>query len=299
MAETIQPHLSEADLAFIAVGHAPGTEVSAHLNACPDCRHDLDWTARAVTALSEPVRLHEPPADVWAGIERSLAAPENPDAGPGTSGASASDVTAAASRPAPRHDPGAGPGTPDGPVPGPSHRAGSTAVDLQDGGTVTAIAGRHRWPVVVAAAAAGLVVGAAGAALAAGLLTPRDDDAAPPAEPVAVGEAVLEPVAAQDLEGRAEMVANPDGDLRLTVDVSRPPQQGYFEVWLRDEQASRLISLGTVSDPSTTLPVPEGVDLERFPVVDVSQEDFDGDPSHSGVTLAAGPMVPAGDDAAP
>ena len=94
---------------------------------------------------------------------------------------------------------------------------------------------------------------------------------------------------------RSTGCSSPDGALRLTVDVSEGPQEGYYEVWLRDEQASRLISLGTVSGQTTTLPVPAGVDLDRFPVVDVSQEEFDGDPSHSGVTLAAGAMTRSGD----
>ena len=31
-----------------------------------------------------------------------------------------------------------------------------------------------------------------------------------------------------------------DGALRLTVDVSEGPQEGYYEVWLRDEQAKQV-----------------------------------------------------------
>ena len=150
---------------------------------------------------------------------------------------------------------------------------------------------RRRSP-VVAAAAAGLVNGAVGAAVVTGVLASRQE-AGPSETSVAVGEAVLAPVTGDRLEGRAEMVSAPDGSLRLTVDVSGLPREGYYEVWLRDERASRLMSLGTVSGRTTTLPVPAGVDLERFPVVDVSQEHFDGDPSHSGQTLAAGAMTRA------
>jgi hypothetical protein len=273
MAETTQRHLTEEDLSSIATGQAPGTEAAAHLRTCAGCRQDLDRTERVLSALAEPVVLHEPPASVWAGIEQELATQQDPDAAP---------VTSADPR-ASRHGGG-----------------GGGAIDSADGGTVSFLPrnGRRRWPVIAAAAAAGLVVGAAGAVVA-GLLISRDGDDETPPQPVAVGEAVLAPVASQDVEGRAEMVAESDGSLRLTIDVSTPPQEGYFEVWLRDEQASRLISLGTMSGQSTTLPVPAGVDLQRFPVVDVSQEDFDGDPSHSGVTLAAGAMTRYGDTAAP
>ncbi|MDI3329470.1 MAG: anti-sigma factor [Micrococcus sp.] len=251
MAETAERHLTEEDLASIATGQAPGAEAVAHLRTCADCRQDLALTERVASALAEPITLHEPPAGVWAGIDRELGLRGDHDGAP----------------------------VPEG------------------DGTVTFLprTQRRRWPVIAAAAAAGLVVGVTGAAVVAGLLAPRDGERETPPRPVAVGEAVLAPVTDRDVEGRAEMVAEPDGGLRLTVDVTQLPEQGYYEVWLRDEQASRLISLGTVSGRSTTLPVPSGVDLDRFPVVDVSQEDFDGNPAHSGVTLAAGAMTRTGD----
>lgn len=278
MAETTERHLTEDDLASIATGAAPGADAAAHLLTCAACRQDLARTERVVSALAEPVALHEPPAGVWEAIERELDAPrQDADAGPGTAPDSATGGH------------GDGRGTAGG------------AAGPGGGGTVSYLPrrDRRRWPVIAAAAAAGLLVGAVGAALAGGLLAPRDGGEDAPPQPVAVGEAVLAPVTGDEIEGRAEMVAEPDGGLRLTVNVSQVPQEGYFEVWLRDEQASRLISLGTVSGRTTTLPVPAGVDLDRFPVVDVSQEDFDGDPSHSGVTLAAGAMSRSGDTTSP
>ena len=36
--------------------------------------------------------------------------------------------------------------------------------------------------------------------------------------------------------------------------------------------------------------VPDGLDLAEFPVVDVSEEHFDGDPSHSGDSVVRGPL---------
>jgi hypothetical protein len=274
MAETAERHLSAEDLASIATGQTPGAEVATHLRHCTDCSQGLARTERVVSALVEPVTLHEPPASVWAGIEQELGLQQGPDAGPGT---------------------------PAGPAPGRPGGGGEGAGGSGDDGTVAFLPRpqRRRWPVITAAAAAGLVVGAMGVAVVAGLLTPRDGGEGSPTEPVAVGEAILAPVTDRQVEGRAEMVSEPDGVLRLTVDVSELPSQGYYEVWLRDDQASRLISLGTVSGQSTTLPVPSGVDLDRFPVVDVSQEDFDGDPSHSGVTLAAGAMTRFDDTTAP
>ena len=79
----------------------------------------------------------------------------------------------------------------------------------------------------------------------------------------------------------------------LEVHVAAVPdaEDGYLEVWLRDEAASRMISLGTVSTQDAVLTVPEGVRLAEYPVVDVSHEHFDGDPTHSGTSLWVGEMV--------
>ncbi|HEY4614308.1 MAG TPA: anti-sigma factor [Citricoccus sp.] len=258
MAETAERHLTEDDLVTIAAGQDPAPEASAHLRACASCRRHLEATDRVLAALAEPVELHVPPAGVWDAIARGTV-DATPDQTPDRIPDQTSDL--ASDRPAPAT--AAFPARP-----------------------------RRRWP-VVAAAAAGLVIGAVGAAVVTGVLVSRQE-AGPSEAPVAVGEAVLAPVADDRLEGRAEMLSAPDGSLRLTVDVSGLPREGYYEVWLRDENASRLMSLGTVAGRTTTLPVPEGVDLERFPVVDVSQEHFDGDPSHSGVTLAAGAMTRTG-----
>lgn len=155
--------------------------------------------------------------------------------------------------------------------------------------------GRPGWLVPVAAAAAGVLVGAAVAVgLAAGSQDPEDPEDSPPdRQAVVVGDVALEPVASEDFEGRAEMTETEAGELELTVELEggSEPEEGYFEVWLRDAEADRLISLGVVTSQSTTFPVPAGIDLEEYPVVDVSHEHFDGDPGHSGTTMGEGAMA--------
>nr|WP_255316608.1 anti-sigma factor [Nesterenkonia sp. Act20] len=154
----------------------------------------------------------------------------------------------------------------------------------------------RRW-VPLAAAAAGVLIGGAAVAGVLGQGSEEEAPAEPPvAAPTVLGDAALEPVAAEDISGQAEMVETEDGLLEITVEVSEAPdpEAGYFEVWLRNEDGSRLQSLGAVTGTeSTTFQVPEGLDLSEYPVVDVSHEHFDGDPGHSGTTLAAGPMEPA------
>ena len=155
--------------------------------------------------------------------------------------------------------------------------------------------GRHvvrRRKATWGAALAGLVVGTVlgGAAVTATSNLRDTPDQGPTSNLVAVGTASLEPVGDTTLHGDAVMERDQDGNLKLQVDVSELVDDGYLEVWLRDENATRLVSLGTVTSRSTTVDVPEGLNLDAFPVVDVSLEHFDGDPTHGGETLLAGTM---------
>ena len=78
-----------------------------------------------------------------------------------------------------------------------------------------------------------------------------------------------------------------DGELAVHVhtpgltDAAVTSGDGYFEVWLLDPTASQLLSLGPASDDGV-YPLPDGFDPATLPVVDVSVEHFDGDPTHSG-----------------
>nr|WP_255545973.1 MULTISPECIES: anti-sigma factor [unclassified Nesterenkonia] len=244
-------------------------------------------------ALRDPAALHEPPAELWDRIAAEIAAisEETRGAGPSPSGRGRpAEDRSDRDRPAedlPMED-----------------RSGE---DRLDGGrpmaSVSELGSRRRrragtaehpprrlW-VPLAAAAAGAVLG--GAAVAALLAQNDPAEVQPPvAVTTVVGDATLEPVAAEDFTGRAEMVETEAGDLELTVEISAAPdpEAGYFEVWLRDAEGTQLISLGSATAGATTFTVPAGIDLSQYPVVDVSHEHFDGDPSHSGTTLGAGPM---------
>ena len=53
---------------------------------------------------------------------------------------------------------------------------------------------------------------------------------------------------------------------------------------------SGLVSLGTLDGTSGRFDLPAGLDLTQFSVVDVSEEQFDGDPAHSGDSIVRGPL---------
>ncbi|EXF25137.1 anti-sigma factor [Nesterenkonia sp. AN1] len=279
-------HLTDEHLAILADPRLGRTETTAeqahqpppfaqreHLTLCGPCRAAFEATERALEALRDPAALHDPPAELWDRIAAGIAAISEETRVPGQS---------ASDRDRPMDDHPAR----DRPMAsvtelGPRQRRRAGTEERPP---------RRLW-IPLAAAAAGAVLG--GAAVAA-LLAQNDaaEVQAPVAVTTVVGDATLEPVAAEDFTGRAEMVETEAGDLELTVEISAAPdpEAGYFEVWLRDAEGTQLISLGSATAGATTFTVPAGIDLSQYPVVDVSHEHFDGDPTHSGTTLGAGPM---------
>ncbi|MCZ2831026.1 anti-sigma factor [Modestobacter sp. VKM Ac-2986] len=136
---------------------------------------------------------------------------------------------------------------------------------------------RTRW--LAAAAAAAVVGGLAGAAV----LT-RDDAGA------VVAATTLDPLDADESSGTAE-VRERDGVRSLQVDLDAPSLgEGYYEVWLLRPDVSGLVPLGVVHQGANSVPLPDGLDLGDYPVVDVSVEPLDGDPAHSGVSVARGSL---------
>jgi Anti-sigma-K factor rskA len=139
---------------------------------------------------------------------------------------------------------------------------------------------RSRW--VLAAAVAGILVGA-GAVV--GWQAIEDDSSAP------IASAVLDPLTDPDVTGTAA-VRETDGVRELTVALdAESGEDSYLEVWLLSPDASRLVSLGVLHEESGTFPVPDGLDLVAFPVVDVSVEPIDGNPAHSGDSVVRGTLA--------
>jgi hypothetical protein len=103
-------------------------------------------------------------------------------------------------------------------------------------------------------------------------------------------------VLAGDGIGEARLVQRDDG-LHLVVDVeglSPAEQADFFEVWMLTPEGSDPQSLKKFpveeSDTVIDVPIPPGVDTNRFPVVDISEEVDDGDDTHSGKSVLRGTL---------
>jgi hypothetical protein len=119
-----------------------------------------------------------------------------------------------------------------------------------------------------------------------------------PADPPASVVAVLVPVGTADPtgSGQVSMVRAADGQhMDVTVRGVRDLAGGdYLEVWLLDPVAGRMVSLGGLTADSDrhhgTFTVPANLPLAEFGTVDVSSERWDGDPTHSRLSVLRGPL---------
>ncbi|MBB4693111.1 anti-sigma-K factor RskA [Actinoplanes abujensis] len=144
---------------------------------------------------------------------------------------------------------------------------------------------RPRWVLPTIAAAAAAVLAVAGT-VAVDRFTNRTPDG-----PV-TARATLEPLKAAPPNAGGDVRVLDDG--RMRVDVRNLPlTTGFHEVWLLDpDQPGKMVAVGSLSDkPDAVLPVPPGTDLNRYRLVDISDEPHDGDATHSGRSLLRGTLT--------
>jgi hypothetical protein len=104
-----------------------------------------------------------------------------------------------------------------------------------------------------------------------------------------VASAALDRLQGESAQGSAEL-RDIDGGLQLQIDASGiDADDGFVEVWMIDPEVSQLVSLGPLRSDGT-YDLPAGLDAEAFPIVDLSFEQFDGDPTHSGDSVLRGQL---------
>ncbi len=178
----------------------------------------------------------------------------------------------------------------DHPVAPPAAVWASIAAELAEDqrATVTPItsarrSGRSRLLLVAAAAAAIGVL--AGGAIVGGLLGDRG-------APELVAEAALKPVDDSGFSGQATIERDSNGNV-LTVSIPDLPlvADGYYEVWMATADTSTMVAIGTLNPGHVGhFALPDGMDVNAFPVVDVSVEHFDGNSGHSVTSVVRGQL---------
>ncbi|HSO04141.1 MAG TPA: anti-sigma factor [Candidatus Limnocylindrales bacterium] len=258
-------HCDETTLALAALGEDIPADEAAHLHSCSLCTTDLAELIEVVTLGREaPAELPEVPDRVWAGIRRELSlagAPDGSDSGSGLRHLSAPRTSVADAD---------------------AHVADNNVVRLD----------RRRsrgplWGVAAVAAAAGALVGGAVVWSA----VERGSSGAGSSEQF-VAQAVLAPLSETvTAPGEATVLDSADGEVVRVDARSLPANDGFYEVWLLDADATKLIALGALPAGSIgTFTIPPGLSIDDYPVVDISLESYDGDPSHSKNSLMRGEL---------
>ncbi len=260
MRNTGDLHLGADAVALVALGEPVAATDRRHLDTCRFCQAQVADLASVVAvgraAEHEPPQT-SPPPEVWELLRGALMRPASHET-PARSG---------------------------------SEPAGGDA--STESATVTPLRRRSKpsrtrstlFP-LLAAAVVGLMVGAGLVALLGSWQSTPEVLASAPLGPVPDG-----PDGAQ--RGFAE-VALVDGVEMLSVtteNLSDP--QGFYEVWLLNLDTGGMIAMGTVPAgvQRTLLPVPIGVDIGEYRLVDISDEPFDGNPGHSSVSVLRGDLT--------
>ena len=135
------------------------------------------------------------------------------------------------------------------------------------------------------AASVGVLVGGLGTYIA--VSTDSSDSRA-----TIVAQASLDPL--RDVTEPAQAsVQQINGDQVLNVQASGlPATDGFYEVWLLAPDAVNMISVGMLdTSEGGQFPLPAGIDLAAFPIVDISLEHFDGVATHSADSILRGKLT--------
>ena len=165
---------------------------------------------------------------------------------------------------------------------------GRHAADDQRGGPVAAVvpmSGRRRMSRRNWLIAAAIAVLAAAGGIAGGIAIGRNN----PAGSVAQGpstELVPLPTGPSGVQGSATVVRAPDG-ATLNVDTQHLPlRQGFYQVWLYDQVADKMVPIGTLGgNGQGSFTLSPSIDLRSYNIVDVSAQDLNGDPAHGDSVL--------------
>ncbi|MGV1008235.1 MAG: anti-sigma factor domain-containing protein [Dermatophilaceae bacterium] len=90
--------------------------------------------------------------------------------------------------------------------------------------------------------------------------------------------------------GRAELVDQAGGpELRVSTSPM-PAAPGFVEVWLINQDGTRMVSLGVMASDQEVFAVPPAALAQGYRIVDLSRERYDNDARHSGDSIMRGTL---------
>ncbi len=141
------------------------------------------------------------------------------------------------------------------------------------------------WLAVAAGVAVGVVLGAVG---------PRLMPQQVPPAPQVLARAELKTLDSNTPGGAVELLEGQDPTLDLRIRVTPlDAGPGYLEVWLINTDLERMVSIGVLPNGSggEDFVVPRRLIDQGYVIVDISVEQLDAEPEHSGKSLLRGSLT--------
>jgi len=144
------------------------------------------------------------------------------------------------------------------------------------------------------AAAAGIILGTAAGWVAAGVIghtgTPSPSSTQTAPASIVLAQTSLSPLPAHTGSGDARVEQLPDGTRQLMIRLSNDHITGFRGVWVGSADLTKMVSLGVLANESGNFTIPAGIDLAQYPIVDISNQPYNGDPAHSADSIARGKL---------
>jgi hypothetical protein len=298
-------HCDEDTLSLLALGESSSPADATHLESCAQCRAELEALRSVVNTVrteltgvllreddgrdlteGTPVTRMPPPARVWERIVDATgvttrARPEMVAGG--------EDVVNGASVASPVVDEAAPIAQSDPPEPEPVTAAPAPAPRLPQQRSMAAHRpARRDTGTLIGIAAVALIIGVLGGF---GISTWVQDRSETVASSAVVAQTSLAGLPlAPAAAGDASIVQTTTGR-RLDVDVRRlDPAQGFYEVWLINSDVTQMVSVGVLQGAKGDFALPEGIDLRKFPLVDISIQSYQDKGAHSGKSVLRGTL---------
>lgn len=278
-------HLDDEQLSLLALGEDLGEDATLHVEQCRECAETLKSLRDIVlVATTDPntVQLQAPGSHNWAAIHAAL------ELSPSLAADPVSVLADAGSRTSGNETSGARPDDTSGLVAPTPLRPSNTRSGARPGLWILGVAAGTAAGLVIGAWTAASILGPAGPPLSGPTIS-----APTQTEPAAVllAEASLQPLASHSSSGDAVVQRLADGSRQLVIRLPDEPLPGFREVWVGSSDLSKMVSLGVLGDQAGAFVLPSGLDLAQYPIVDISQEPYDGDPAHSAESIARGVLT--------
>jgi hypothetical protein len=285
-------HLDPDLLSLMALGEPVGTATeTAHVAGCVTCSETLrgfQHAVRIATLDLSGIELEEPGSQNWTAIHDALGLPSALAADPLASG----PLSLRTAHPAtPLVTPHIRPDGDEAPRKNGNQTAAAKTPEQSGPSTRRA----RPWP-WIAVAAAGMVLGTAAGWTAAGVLaptgTPSPSSTQTASSDVVLAQTSLTPLSTHTGSGEAQVKQLPNGTRQLMIRLSNDHIDGFRGVWVGSTDLTRMVSLGVLDNESGVFALPDGIDLAQYPVVDISDQPYNGDPAHSDDSIARGTLNP-------